>query len=374
MTTSAPSIFSRWHTAWRTAATVSVFALPMLVAACHKNQAPVATSPTAPAARPALRPPETARLEPQPLNPVQLSPAPAANSVVTRPRTPRELFRASVDSMVDDVQFRNAHWGILIVDPERGDTVYAHNADKLFMPASNQKIVTGSVGLTQLGADFQWRTVVELRGTRQGETFAGNVIVHGRGDPTWSDYMHGGDAQAAFAPVADALSARGIKRIVGEIVAEGNTFGDAPYGFGWAYDDFDFGYSAPVDELFYNEGFFTLKVKAPAGLAKPVVVSSNPLLTYPKVIVRAISRERSDSVGDHRDLDVSWDSTASVVIVGGSMPMGDSANIEVAYRHPNDAALAAMSEFLVSRGLRIVAPTYTGKTKKPKAGGADARG
>jgi D-alanyl-D-alanine carboxypeptidase len=53
--------------------------------------------------------------------------------------------------MVAQPKFSNAHWGILIVDPERGDTLYSHNAGKLFMPASNQKIVTGSVALTLLG-------------------------------------------------------------------------------------------------------------------------------------------------------------------------------------------------------------------------------
>lgn len=299
--------------------------------------------------------------------PTGTSSAPYVGKGGFNPRSAVTTLVTSIDSMVNDAQFKNAHWGILIVDPERGDTLYAHNADKLFMPASNQKIVTGSVGLTQLGPDFQWRTVVELRGDKKGETFAGSVVVHGRGDPTWSDFMHGGDAQTSFAPIADALSARGITRIVGNIVAEGNAFSDEPYGFGWAFDDFDFGYSAPIDELFYNEGFFTLKVKAGTSLAKPVTVTAKPLLAYPKLIVRAIARERADSVGENRSIEANWDSTASAVIVSGSMPMGDSANIEVAYRHPNDAAIAAISEYLVSRGIRINAPKFTNRpTKAPK--------
>ena len=231
--------------------------------------------------------------------------------------------------MVNDAQFRNAHWGILIVDPVRGDTLYAHNADKLFMPASNQKIVTGSVGLTQLGPEFRWRTVFELRGDQKGKVFSGDIVVHGRGDPTWSDAMRAGDAQTAFAPVADALAARGITKVIGNIVAEGNAFSDEPYGFGWAYDDFDAGYSAPVDELFYNEGFFTLTVKAGKVLGKPLAVTSKPLLAYPKIIVRAVARARGDSVGENRELRANWDSTASVVVVTGSLPMGDSSRIGV---------------------------------------------
>ena len=258
--------------------------------------------------------------------------------------------------MVDDPQFRNAHWGILIVDPERGDTLYAHNADKLFMPASNQKIVTGSVGLTQLGPDFAWHTTVELRGDLKGDTFNGDIIMRGRGDPTWSDAMRGGDAQTAFAPIVDALEKRGIRKVVGNLVAEGNAFSDEPYGFGWAFDDFDFGYSAPVDELFYNEGFFNLTVKAGKLAAKPLTVSSKPLLTYPKVIVRAVSRARSDSIGDNKELRANWDSTASAVVVTGTLPVGDSSKIEMAYRHPNDAALAAVKEYLGTRHIVLSAP------------------
>src|SRR4051812_34968018 len=61
-----------------------------------------------------------------------------------------------VDSLIDAPDFRSAHWGILIVDPGRGETLYSRNADKLFMPASNMKLVTGTTALTQLGADFRW--------------------------------------------------------------------------------------------------------------------------------------------------------------------------------------------------------------------------
>src|SRR5258706_15606857 len=49
-----------------------------------------------------------------------------------------------VDSMVNDRQFRSATWGILIVDPETRDTLYSHNAAKLLIPASNQKLVVSS--------------------------------------------------------------------------------------------------------------------------------------------------------------------------------------------------------------------------------------
>ena len=64
-------------------------------------------------------------------------------------------LRAFVDSMADAPEFSNAHWGILVVDPERGDTLYSRNAGKLFMPASNMKILTSATALTLLGPDYR---------------------------------------------------------------------------------------------------------------------------------------------------------------------------------------------------------------------------
>ena len=74
------------------------------------------------------------------------SPSPGVPPAVTRAGLTR-----MIDSMVNAPEFRTALWGVLIVDPEARDTLYAHNAAKLFIPASNQKIVSSSVMLEQLG-------------------------------------------------------------------------------------------------------------------------------------------------------------------------------------------------------------------------------
>src|SRR5947209_2437378 len=67
----------------------------------------------------------------------------------------RASLHTFIDSMADAPELSNAHLGIIIVDPSRGDTLYARNAGKLFMPASNMKILTSATGLTQLGPDYR---------------------------------------------------------------------------------------------------------------------------------------------------------------------------------------------------------------------------
>ena len=73
-----------------------------------------------------------------------------------------------IDSLVNVAEFRNANWGILIVDPAAHDTLYARNVAKLFIPASNQKLVSSSVMLEQLGPDFHYKTVIAARGRQSG--------------------------------------------------------------------------------------------------------------------------------------------------------------------------------------------------------------
>src|SRR3954469_17240553 len=87
---------------------------------------------------------------------VFISPStPAPAGVV--PRVGVKSLRRSIDSVVNAPEFSNGHWGVLVVSA-RGDTLYSHNAGKLFMPASNQKLLTASAALTQLGPDFRYRT------------------------------------------------------------------------------------------------------------------------------------------------------------------------------------------------------------------------
>jgi D-alanyl-D-alanine carboxypeptidase/D-alanyl-D-alanine-endopeptidase (penicillin-binding protein 4) len=181
--------------------------------------------------------------------------APAPNPAVWNSRADA---RAAIDSMVNDPQFRNAHWGMLIVDPTSGDTLYSHNAGKLFMPASNQKILTGSTALVQLGPDFRFTTRFATNGDVRNGVLNGDLVVIGRGDPSFSDAMRG-DYRLAFDAMADSLNALGIHHVGGGLRRAGNAFPDDQYGFGWEFDDADEPYGAGIDELYVNEGFTKAK-------------------------------------------------------------------------------------------------------------------
>lgn len=272
----------------------------------------------------------------------------------------RAELRYAIDSMISSPKFSNAHWGILIVDPERGDTLYSHNAGKLFMPASNQKIVTGSVALTLLGPDYRFSTVFGARGPVEGGVLRGDLAVIGRGDPSMSNSMRG-DVMQAMRAIPDSLRAHDVRYVSGRLVRGGDAFPDAWHGFGWGWDDFDFGYSAGVDELYFNEGFFqvTLKGTRDGSRASATV---RPDIGYPSMRALATTVRKPDSVRGPdgsmqlprlRGPQASMDSATNVVTVTGQIYAGDSTTLEVAYRDPGLAYLHALRKTLSDQALTV---------------------
>ena len=276
------------------------------------------------------------------------------------PADSRAALRRLVDSLISAPEFRSMHWGILIVDPGRGETLFSHNADKLFMPASNQKLLTGSAALTQLGPDYRWPTTLWARGAVREGVLEGDLVVRGQGDPTVSAHAHAGDALAPLRALGDSLRARGITRIRGRIVAAASPFTDSPLGFGWSFDDLDAAYSAGVDALYFNEGFSEVVVYGGAKSGDSVRAVTRPATTYPTLIVRARTVARApagasaaDSLAARPRITVGQDSSHTGVLVAGTIAAGDSVVEEIAFRDQSGAYVAAMREAFRAQGIIV---------------------
>ena len=115
----------------------------------------------------------------------------------------------------------------IAIDVDTGRIIYAHNATRPIIPASNEKLPIGWAALMRLGPDFRFRTELVGVGTRQGSTWDGNLVLKGYGDPTLSTP----DLEA----LAGTLSARGIRRVEGRVLGDESFFDkrrDAP---GWKH-------------------------------------------------------------------------------------------------------------------------------------------
>lgn len=280
--------------------------------------------------------------------------APSTSAVPTISRGSNRALRAYIDSMADAPDFSNAHLGILIVDPERGDTLYARNAGKLFMPASNMKILTSATALVQLGPAYRYRTTFAARGPVTDGTLSGDLLVIGRGDPSVSDHMMG-DAMIPLRLIADSLAGRGIRRVSGRVVAAGNAFPGEVFGYGWTYDDFESSYSAPIDELLFNEGFSVAHVRGGERPGDPAQIDVTPAKTFPRIRneVRTVAATRDSVRGRRRGVVARKDSTTWDEILSGDIAAHDTATIELTHHAPDDAYVAAFGEALRDRGIAV---------------------
>jgi D-alanyl-D-alanine carboxypeptidase/D-alanyl-D-alanine-endopeptidase (penicillin-binding protein 4) len=174
----------------------------------------------------------------------------------------RADLRHEIDSLTSQPVFRNAQWGVLIVNPRTADTIYSRNAGKLFMPASNMKIITSAAALTLLGPDYTYKTTFLTDGEKRDSLLDGNLLVIGRGDPTVSDNMRG-NATIVMDALAESVRAHGIRQVTGSLARVGNAFPDSIHGRGWQWEDFGEYYGAGVDELIFNEGMAPTTMRPP---------------------------------------------------------------------------------------------------------------
>lgn len=271
--------------------------------------------------------------------------APTANASAPPSAVTRAQLKREIDSMVAQPQFRNAQFGVLVVDPEKGDTLYSLNAGKLFMPASNMKIVTGATSLAQLGADYTFRTTFEAAGYMKRDTLVGALIVTGRGDPTISDHMRG-DAMKPLYDIADSLRAHGIVAITDGVRGGPDVFPDTTIGFGWSWDDLGEDYGAGVDALYFNEGFGTAIAYGKPG-KHPDSVVTFPARNYPHIMLGT-----GDNSRDTGAVRLTFNQFRNAFFVRGTVKSSADTLVYV-YPDVRDAYLAALAGALRFRGMTV---------------------
>jgi D-alanyl-D-alanine carboxypeptidase/D-alanyl-D-alanine-endopeptidase (penicillin-binding protein 4) len=108
----------------------------------------------------------------------------------------QEDLKKRIDAVMNRPEYKQAHWGVLVVDAKSGKTVYEHNAEKLFTPASTTKLYTCASMLAMFGPDYKFETPVYRRGEIAGGVLQGDLILVASGDFTLGGRTDGKDVMA----------------------------------------------------------------------------------------------------------------------------------------------------------------------------------
>ena len=266
---------------------------------------------------------------------------------------------AELDTTLVDPVFARSTWGVVVQSADNGEVLYRRDAERLFVPASNLKLVTAAAALIRLGADFRWTTAVLARGDRRADTLDGDVQVVGRGDPTFAVDATGDstDMLRALRPWADSLSAHGIHVVRGHVVADGAAFPDPPLGAGWAWDDLDADYAAPVGAVQFNESVAWIEVtpgSAGAEAAITLVPRRAPLRVFGTVATVPADSTQSQ-------VTVSRAPFGDSVAIGGRLSAGHQmVRLPVAVPDPARYFEAALTQALLESGVTVLGTPTSG--------------
>ncbi|HEY2806167.1 MAG TPA: D-alanyl-D-alanine carboxypeptidase/D-alanyl-D-alanine-endopeptidase [Gemmatimonadales bacterium] len=178
-----------------------------------------------------------------------------------------------MDQLLDEEPFDRALWGVAIANPS-GRIVYERNGDRLFVPASNTKIVVAAVATLMLSADFRYHTSVFGAGAVTDSTLHGDIVLYGRGDPALSNRFYPAHL-TVFEALADSLRARGIVRIDGDVVGDASYFDSLTIHPSWESYDLSWWYAAPVSALAFNENTVDFRI-TPSASGQPPLVYLEP--------------------------------------------------------------------------------------------------
>ncbi|MFW6199384.1 MAG: D-alanyl-D-alanine carboxypeptidase/D-alanyl-D-alanine-endopeptidase, partial [Gemmatimonadota bacterium] len=171
---------------------------------------------------------------------------------------------------------RPSQWSVLVTSLDRGDTLFARNAHRTLVPASNVKLLTTAAALHHLGGGFRFRTFLLSDGRVTDGRLEGDLVLYGTGDPTLGDDARRPDEEP-LRIMARQLRERGIRIVDGDVVGDGSYFGPEIRPPSWGSRSLNEWFAAPVASLQYNGNIATLRIRAGGRVGGPVNVETVPV-------------------------------------------------------------------------------------------------
>jgi serine-type D-Ala-D-Ala carboxypeptidase/endopeptidase (penicillin-binding protein 4) len=268
-----------------------------------------------------------------------------------------DSLRARIAAHIAQPRFAPAAWGLKIVSLDTERTIFEHNPQKYFNPASNAKLYSAALALARLGADFRVRTSLysSARPDTLG-TLKADLIVYGRGDPTMTARLNGGDYLKGFDHLIEQLVGAGVRRIEGDLVGDESYFAGPPLGSGWEWDDLQASYGAEVSALTIDDNALDLFVKPAERAGMPCRITTGP----PTSFVTLINRTQTGPKGTETRIVVYRPVGENLIYVSGRLPIDSNTGYygSVAVHNPAGLFVSLLKDALAGRGIVV-----TGRTR-----------
>jgi len=265
----------------------------------------------------------------------------------------------AIAGILADPALGGAHWGISVVAPD-GRQIYAFNDGQLFEPASNAKLFTTAAAFAVFAPESRFKTEVVARGSIDSEgTLHGDIVLLGSGDPSISGraWPYAGKTERPAPPLqaleglADQIAKGGrVRKVAGGVVGDDTAFVFERYGAGWAWDDLQWEYGAPVSALSVNDNSVYLDLTPGAAPGDPVSAAWNPPVPYYALENTAVT----GAAAPKAQIGVDRQPGSKTVRLYGTLPANSQgAHLALAIEDPAEFAAIAFRQMLVDRGIAV---------------------
>lgn len=264
----------------------------------------------------------------------------------------------AIAALLSRPEVSQAHWGISVAGVD-GTSIYTRNDARFFTPASNAKLMTTAAAFALLpkGLTFTTRAVTTGRLDRSG-VLHGDIAILGSGDPDMSDvtlpYGSGarssGSPLAALEEMADQIAARGVHSVQGDIVGDDTWFVFEPYPTGWAWDDLQWDYGAPVSALSVNDNVVFLNA-----LPGPRVGARAEAAWFPATAYYEVENELATGPPASEPAPgIDRRPGSRMVRIYGQIPASQGGlHAGLAIEDPAEYAAQSLKEMLLARGVNV---------------------
>ena len=287
--------------------------------------------------------------EPQAPSPQPLAPRPKATRPKPQARSKRYLaLSRQLTQIFDAPTLERAYLSVVVRSLSTGETIFARNAGKLMMPASNMKVVTLAAVAERLGWDYRFETRFVSDAVVADGVLQGDLVAVGSGDPSMNERHD--RAEKLLEDVAWQLREAGIRTIDGRIVADDRLFSGAEIGGGWSWDYLEAWYAAPINALAYAENFVTVIVEPGAVAGERARLTVTP----PTSDLAVLNHATTLAAGTTPTIDVARERGSPTLEVIGTIPLGSEAvRRPAAVENPGLCFARATREALIRHGIDV---------------------
>jgi len=143
---------------------------------------------------------------------------------------------ARIEAIID--QYPELHIGCEIYSLKNNEPIVAHNAEQLFLPASNMKLFLAATAFAKLGATYCYATKLLTDGVVVDGRIEGNLYFQASGDPSLTN----ADVARLFA----SLAHHGITEITGNLFLDLGIFDAQFFAPGSLLDNLGTAWNNPV--------------------------------------------------------------------------------------------------------------------------------